>query len=93
MASLYDLTPRQIQVLECAAAGLVAKETAVKLGITENTVKSHMGDIFVKLNAVNIAQAVYIAVNKGILGSAVFSQRSASGIPWCLRTTIHRVLL
>lgn len=52
------LTLKQVQIMECCAKGLSAKETARILGLSLDTVRSHMTDIFHRLNAKNVAQAV-----------------------------------
>ncbi len=52
------LTIKQVQVMECCAKGLSAKETARILGMSLDTVRAHMTDIFHRLNAKNVAQAV-----------------------------------
>ncbi len=61
------LTRRQIQVLELAAAGKTSKETGFLLYISVQTVKSHREKIFIKLKAVDITQAVAIAIRRGII--------------------------
>ena len=61
------LTRRQIQVLELAAAGKTSKETGFLLYISVQTVKSHRQKIFIKLKAVDITQAVAIAIRRGII--------------------------
>lgn len=51
------LTPREFQVLELVALGLKNKEIAVKLVISENTVRSHLRCILDKLHLNNRVQA------------------------------------
>ena len=52
------LTARQWEILQKVAEGLVYKEVAAELNITERTVKHHMGQIIERLNVANRAQAI-----------------------------------
>jgi DNA-binding NarL/FixJ family response regulator len=61
------LSPRETQVLELVAAGLLNKEIAVDLGISERTVKFHVSGLMNKLGAGNRTEAVAIAAGAGIL--------------------------
>ncbi|HWI38846.1 MAG TPA: response regulator [Burkholderiales bacterium] len=55
---LARLTPREREVLECAAQGLHAKEIAGSLGISPRTVEVHKTRIMEKLGVRNIAELV-----------------------------------
>jgi DNA-binding NarL/FixJ family response regulator len=57
---IRDLTPREKTVLDMAAHGNTNKAIAFKLGISDQTVKSHMTDILIKLGAKDRANAVFI---------------------------------
>lgn len=48
---LSPLTPRETEVLEYIAQGCPNKQVAEKLGVSEETVKSHLAAILWKLNA------------------------------------------
>jgi DNA-binding NarL/FixJ family response regulator len=61
------LTSREIEVLRLIAAGNRNKDVAVKLLISEDTVKVHMRHIMEKLSAVDRTQAVAIGVRRGII--------------------------
>jgi DNA-binding NarL/FixJ family response regulator len=61
------LTERQHAVLRLVAAGLSNKQIARSLSITERTVKFHVTSILTKLEADNRAQAVAVAVQRGLL--------------------------
>jgi DNA-binding NarL/FixJ family response regulator len=61
------LTEREIQVLQLVAAGNSNKLIAVRLSISEGTVKAHMKSILPKLGATDRTHAVMIAVKRGIL--------------------------
>jgi DNA-binding NarL/FixJ family response regulator len=62
------LTPREREVLQHVAAGLPNKAIARELGITERTVKYHLGSIYARLGAGDRAQAVALALQRGLLG-------------------------
>jgi len=53
-----ELTPQQFRVLMMLADGLLNKQIAYELGISEATVKAHMTAIFRKLEVSNRTQAV-----------------------------------
>ena len=61
------LTGRETQVLERVAAGSSNKIVADELGISEETVKTHMRSIMGKLGANDRTHAVTIARRRGIL--------------------------
>lgn len=61
------LSERERQVLRLVARGRSNKQIARDLTITERTVKFHMTSIFNKLGADNRAQAIAIAVERGVL--------------------------
>lgn len=61
------LTPREIDVLELVAQGLSNKAVAVRLGISDQTVKFHLASISGKLGAVNRTDAVRRAVRRGLV--------------------------
>jgi DNA-binding NarL/FixJ family response regulator len=61
------LTPREIEVLELLAEGLPNKSIAVRLGISDQTVKFHVASISGKLGAANRTDAVRRAVRRGLI--------------------------
>jgi DNA-binding NarL/FixJ family response regulator len=61
------LTERELQVLRGVGAGYSNKQIALRLAISEGTVKSHMKSILPKLNARDRTHAVMIAVKRGML--------------------------
>jgi DNA-binding NarL/FixJ family response regulator len=61
------LTPRETQVLELVADGLANKAIAVSLGISDETVKFHLGSVFGKLGASNRTDAVRQALRRGLV--------------------------
>jgi DNA-binding NarL/FixJ family response regulator len=55
------LTPRQIDILRQLCQGHSNKIIAYRLGTTENTVKTHLKEIFKRIGARNRAEAVRLA--------------------------------
>ncbi len=55
------ITPRELQVLELIAEGLSNKEIAVRVHVSENTVKTHSSRVFDKLGARRRTQPVQLA--------------------------------
>lgn len=52
------LTPRELEILSLIAMGLTNREIADRLGISHNTVKTHVGHILEKLRLRNRTEAV-----------------------------------
>jgi DNA-binding NarL/FixJ family response regulator len=61
------LSQRELSVLRLVAAGMSNKQIARALTITERTVKFHVTSILNKLDADNRAQAVAVALERGLL--------------------------
>lgn len=59
------LTPRELEVLDYVAHGLINKQVAHKLGVSEQTVKNYMSSILRKLDANDRTQAVVLALHYG----------------------------
>lgn len=64
--STGPLTGRQLEILEMVAGGKTYKEVGSALGITERTVKYHMGKILELLHLENRAQVIAYATRLGI---------------------------
>lgn len=58
---IRELTPQQFRVLMMLADGLLNKQIAYELGVSEATIKAHMTAILKKLGASNRTQAVVAA--------------------------------
>ncbi len=61
------LSPRQLEILGLLQEGLLNKQIADRLGLSESTVKVHIRRIFTLLGASNRSQAVNLALKRGIL--------------------------
>ncbi|MCK8503409.1 response regulator [Myxococcus fulvus] len=62
-----ELTAREREVLLCVAAGNANKEVAAQMGISEETVKTHMKNVLTKLSARDRTHAVVVAMRRGII--------------------------
>ena len=60
------LSPRQMQILTLVAQGLTYRQVAETLGISEPTVKYHMGEILDRLHLENREQVVVYAAQHGM---------------------------
>lgn len=68
---LSYLTQREEEVLELLTQGITYKGVASKLFISETTVKTHVNNIFQKLQVNDRTQAVLYAINNGFLSKKV----------------------
>jgi NarL family two-component system response regulator LiaR len=64
-----DLTARERDVLRLIVEGLANKEIAVRLGIGEKTVKTHVSRVLDKLGAADRTQAAVVALRRGMVES------------------------
>lgn len=63
----YDLTPRELEVLELLAAGTSNDALVVRLGISRNTVRNHVQNLLTKLGVHSRLEAVALATREGLL--------------------------
>ena len=61
------LTPRELEVLQLAAMGNSAPSIARKLVIGESTVKTHLANVYAKLDVSDRAAAVATAIRIGLI--------------------------
>ena len=62
-----EITSRETEVLRMLAQGLVNKEIAARLGISEHTVKFHISSILEKLGASTRTEAVTLGIRRGLI--------------------------
>jgi NarL family two-component system response regulator LiaR len=63
------LTRREQEVLELIARGRSNKRIALELGISEKTVKAHVGHLLAKLGVADRTQAALLAVREGLVST------------------------
>jgi NarL family two-component system response regulator LiaR len=69
-ADVERLTRREHEVLELIARGESNKRIALALGISEKTVKTHVGHVLAKLGVTDRTQAALLAVRDGLVADA-----------------------
>jgi DNA-binding NarL/FixJ family response regulator len=62
-----ELTDRERRVLQLIVRGRRNREIADELGITEGTVKTHVGNILMKLGVTDRTEAATVAIERGIV--------------------------
>ncbi len=64
---ISPLTPREKEILNYIAQGLLNKQIAARLAISEQTIKNHVTSILRKLNANARTEAVVVAIKQGLI--------------------------
>ena len=64
---MEELTKREIEVLKLLTIGLLNKEIATQLNISERTVKNHISNIFKKLDVSDRTQAAVFAIRNNLV--------------------------
>ncbi|HEY9886175.1 MAG TPA: response regulator transcription factor [Vampirovibrionales bacterium] len=77
---LTSLTNRELEVLACLTQGLNYKGIAKKLFVSDSTVKTHVNNIFTKLNVNDRTQAVLYGLRHGIdeIAADIFQRMEAN---------------
>lgn len=65
------LTPKELATLELLSQGLVYKQIALRHGVSQSTVRTHLHSIYSKIGAVDRAHAVIIAERGGWIRPAM----------------------
>jgi FixJ family two-component response regulator len=68
-ASFETLTPREREIMAFVTAGLMNKQIAGEIGVSEVTVKLHRGNVMRKMGAKSLAELVRMADALGIRGA------------------------
>jgi FixJ family two-component response regulator len=76
-ARLAELTPREREVFGLVADGLLNKQAAAALGISEVTLQIHRGQVMRKMQARSFAELVRMAVRLGVSAKAEGGTRRA----------------
>ena len=66
-SSERGLSPRELDVLKFVSNGCANTEIAELLGVSHNTVKNHLKAIFEKMGAADRAEAVALALRRGVI--------------------------
>lgn len=61
------LTARELEVLQLTAQGLPNKQIALKLGISEHTIKFHLSSLYAKLGVTSRTEAVRAGARRGLV--------------------------
>jgi FixJ family two-component response regulator len=67
-AAFATLTPREREIMALVSSGLMNKQVAAQVGISEVTVKIHRGNVMRKMHAKSLAELVMMADTLGIRG-------------------------
>lgn len=66
--SMIDaLTKRELEILKLISKGMLNKEIASQLNISERTVKNHISNIFKKIDVSDRTQAAVFAIKNGVV--------------------------
>jgi len=66
-----SLTPREQEVFTLVVTGMLNKQIAFELGITESTIKVHRAQVMQKMSAESFADLVRLAEKAGVLETAM----------------------
>ena len=66
------LTRRELEILSQLSNGLSNFEISKNLNISENTVKKHISNIFIKINVKDRTQAIIYAYESGLIAKPLF---------------------
>lgn len=75
------LSAHELRMLALVAEGLLNASVAREMNLAEDTVKTHMRRVFVKLGACDRANAVWLACQSGQLGVAPVSKPEPEPVP------------
>ena len=70
-ANFETLSPREQQIMSLVAAGLMNKQIAAEIGVSEVTVKVHRGSVMRKMGAKSIADLVRMSDALGVRAKSI----------------------
>ncbi len=73
---LAELSPRELEVLQCMVDGLSRGEIAARLGVSGNTVRTHTQNLIAKLGVHSTLESVAVALRNGLRTSDNNGRRS-----------------
>ena len=62
------LTSRESEIVRCVAMGMRNSEVAERLAVSENTVKTHLSNVFQKLEIRDRLELTHYAIRTGLIG-------------------------
>lgn len=77
---LGDLTPRELDVLECIARGLDNAEIAASLGLSEKTVRNHITRVFDKIGVEHQSAMPKFVIEREIVGAGKLPRQERQAI-------------
>lgn len=66
MATLSDLSPRELEILQLVLAGRTNKEIAAEIFVSEKTVEFHLKNIYTKVGVRKRSLATVWAIQHGV---------------------------
>jgi DNA-binding CsgD family transcriptional regulator len=79
-------TPRQLELMAYLAEGQSRKEVAHNLGISVQTIKNHMSDLYERLDAADCCHAFAILVQRGHLSVEPYTENTPDQF---IEVTVH----
>ena len=64
---VLQLTDRELEILKLMSSGMLNKEIAMQLNISERTVKNHVSNIFKKIEVSDRTQAAVFAIKNNLI--------------------------
>jgi DNA-binding CsgD family transcriptional regulator len=80
MTDVFDLSDRELEILELLAVGASNKEIATRLVISTNTVKVHLRNIYAKLGVSSRTEAVMTSLRENLIDVEGIATSDANGV-------------